>query len=54
VFVEAYRMSLRWLVRQLGAAETFMFNGGQGQTESGESNHSFVIMMMMEGPVVLV
>lgn len=51
VFVEAYRMSLKWLVRQLGAAETFAFMDGQEQTESGESNHCVVIMMMMEGPV---
>lgn len=51
VFVEPYRMSLKWLVRQLGAAETFAsMDSRQEHTESGESNHYVVIMMMMEGP----
>lgn len=54
VFVEAYGMSLKWLVRQLGVAETFASIDGQEQTESGESNHYVVIMMMMEGLVVYV
>jgi hypothetical protein len=44
-------MSLKWLVRQLGAAETCTPNDGHEQTESGDSNHYVVMMMMMEGPV---